>query len=448
MKNIFILFLVTAAVYQTGTLWLEDTASHNFFYTFFYSISKDGNNSIAESAIIDPARMILGYGNKKYSVIYPRKEHDKIQQQIEKVLKEVIENGEYQEKTEADWDRMLSGKVVICDYSFSVASSEYSRGIRTKSDSFSSYVTNFDSIVIVPARTLSETVHVYFVNRETKEAVSYIKYKSAASVELYQGIELFQQENASELLSISTKQNSFHLFAEDTFVPQWTQSSLFYHPLKKENPFGDQIELEQYMEGFFPNFVPEASQDSNGISTFSNENTVVKYDPAGILEYYDYSVTDSRTEQTVSTAYYACTAFLKKDQSLFTDIYLSDVQLTSEGLIFCYDYTVSDFPVFLSQEEKERTGMDYAIEIVVKNNMVKKYRRYAYNFIEDKNSELILNIDFITALNSVMSQYTGEKIVTQIDKIELGYFVNEKDKMERKWFLVMDGILYVCDSFQ
>lgn len=453
MKNILILMLVAAAVFQTGTLWLEGTTSHNFFYTLFYSIGKGGQSDAANAAIINPKRVVVGYGNKKYSVIYPGLENSSMIEKTNNAIRDMMENGTFVSKEKVDWEEMLAGKAIVCEFPFTVAASEYKKGFQIKGSLFTANPVEFDSIVILPGRNLSETTKIYFINEKPKEAACFVLERSSASVDLYNEIDSFYQKESTGLAYISTKQNSLHLFAEDTFVPQWTQSSVDYQPLIKINPFAStdgEVRgslLEEYMDGFFSNYASRVpNKDDAGVYMFSDEETVVKYYPTGVLEYYNYAAYDSKIEQTVATAYHVCNQFLRQDRSLATNIALSDVQLTEEGLIFYYDYTVDNLPIVLSEKEKEKTGVTHAIEIIVRNNTVRKYKKYAFNFEKASAQIKTMSLDFITALNTVMANYTGEEVITQIDSIELGYFVEDGEMIGRKWFLVMNGILYICDS--
>lgn len=454
IKNILILFLVVTAVYQTGRLWLEDTASHNFFYTLFYSMGKGNQNGQENVAVISPQKLIVGYGNKKFSVVYPKSDYDSLIKGSNSTIKDAVENGILTEIEEINWEELLASKVILYDFSFSVAPAEYIKGYQLKNSSIASNIESFDYIAVVPGKTLSENLRVYFINEKTKQAICYSEEKSHSAVSLYSEIDNFQQYLKDDLSYISTKQNSFNLFSDSTFVPQWVQSNLKYKPLLKINPFEVNQEvqssrLEGYMEGFFSNYAQKVlNKDDNGIYMFSDDTTVVKYYPNGVLEYYNYGLYDSSKEQSLSTAYNAASAFLKKDDSLNTSIFLADVQITSEGLVFYYDYFVNNMQLVLSEQEKDKAGLTHSIEIVVKNNTVKKYKRYAYNFEEKNDEEIFMDIDFITALNSVMMQYEEKEVITQIDTMELGYFVDDSDEIDRKWFIVLNEKLYICDTMK
>ena len=69
----------------------------------------------------------------------------------------------------------------------------------------------------------------------------------------------------------------------------------------------------------------------------------------------------------------------------------------------------------MSEDMKEETGMDYAAEVVVSDNTVKRFRRLAYNF--DVNSDITssIDVDFSTALSNVMLRLSVETTSAEIE---------------------------------
>ena len=71
ITNVIIVVLVIAAVYQTGELWLEGTAGHNFFRAVKESIS--ATDEASESNALLATRYAVGDGASNFSVYYPDK---------------------------------------------------------------------------------------------------------------------------------------------------------------------------------------------------------------------------------------------------------------------------------------------------------------------------------------------------------------------------------------
>ncbi len=451
MKNFLIIALVITAVYQTGMLWLEDNASHNFFYSLFSAFGSSGPNNSANVDIIDPQKTIIGYGNRKYSLFYSEEENE-VMAKGNAVLSEIIVRGRYLGVQEEKWDSLLGSRCLIYDYPFSVSAAEYVKGYRQKGKEITENVTNFNRVVITPNRTDSETLYAYFVDEDKKEVYQYAIEGSASGSALYGAIEQYQQNPANDLIYVSTKQNDFKLFKGNVFVPQWTEA-YFYPRAEAVNPFKregklDHSLLEDGVDGFFNNYASKQNSNDNGVYTFSDEVTVVKYYPNGILEYYNYDSYDDSAEQSLSSAYYACKAFFAKDTSLKGSYVLSGVEINAEGLVFYFDYTVSGFPVEFTQAQKDSYGMKHAIEVVVKNNAVKKYKRYVTSFYVDTARKEFTDGDFITAIDQAVTAFPSVEgeAVTQVDDIALTYLYSGEGEMNLRWFVTIDNVVYISNS--
>lgn len=68
--------------------------------------------------------------------------------------------------------------------------------------------------------------------------------------------------------------------------------------------------------------------------------------------------------------------FLNKDTSIKTDYYLSDVRITGEGALFCFDYCVSGMPVVIGGNIRNEYGINHAMEVLVSGNSVRKFKKY------------------------------------------------------------------------
>ena len=93
------------------------------------------------------------------------------------------------------------------------------------------------------------------------------------------------------------------------------------------------------------------------------------------------------------------------------------------------------------------TDMKYCIEISVKNNSVKKYRRIAYNYSKD-NKTAVADKEFIKALDetiTVMYENNSENIVTNVQDIKLGYYMSGRDTLKLKWFTTINGEVHSVD---
>lgn len=454
MKNFLIIALIGAAVYQTGVLWLDEYASHNFFYTIFQALKSGSGFPSENTAIISPKSIVVGYGNRRYSVFYPKQNQEAFLDKGYDLIEEVIENGVFIGLEEADWTEYIAAKTMILNYSFLVSASEYAKGFGVKTGSEIGKINAFDYVILAPEKSEADGATVYFIDSEKNEAYCYSLQQSKAGAALYSAIDQFAVTEEESISYISTVQSGFNLFKPSVFVPQWTGTAYYYKTLQKNNPFvinGELSEtaLQSGVEGFFNNFAARyGSQEADETILFSDETTVVKYYPQGTLEYYKYDQHERNSEQSLSTAYNACVNFMKKDATLNTEIYLSDVQMGSEGLVFYFDYCVNGFIIKIDQDMQEEAGITHAIEVVVKNNSVKRYKRYMYNYILGDVKDQKVTVDFSAAINDVFTSYENSDTISQVDDIRLGYLDNGKDTLLLHWLVRIGEEIFYCDAFK
>ena len=208
------------------------------------------------------------------------------------------------------------------------------------------------------------------------------------------------------------------------------------------------------MKNFFRNFsVDWSERNEDGIYTFSDSETVVKYYPEEkVLEYYSYENYAGDARTGLLEGYQICCNFLKNDNSLQTDIYLADIERTiNNEVIYYFDYAVDDLPVNLSQSLRDRIGSSHAIEVTLRNQAVKEYRRYAVNFSQMAEKNERINVQFIDALDDANKTYKAiveEKDITDVKNISLGYHVDLTGSMRLKWFVTLYDYTFVVDTDQ
>lgn len=453
IKNFVIVGLIFAAVYQTGTLWLGNYTGHNFFYSILNTNNGGRNGKNISSTVIDAQKMVVGYGNKSFSPIYPGLMGGKdILFKTNSFISSILEKGRYVGTEETALEQYISQKCVIYDFAFDVSATQYFIGMGAAKNEGLKEISAINQIIVVPAAGKSDISYLYIVDAGTGKTNIFETDSNDEGEKLYAAIEEQEELNVDNIKYISTKQSGFNIFKENTFVPQWTQSSYEYAAISKVNafkPFGDDIEtaLERGTAGFFDNYYTKSlTVDANGVYMISDDNTVVKYNPQGTMEYYNYQGSQSKTEQTLSTAYYACKEFLKKDATLNTRMFLSDVQLKSDGLVFCFDYSINDMPIFLSEGIKENLYIEHAAEVVVENNTVKKYKRYAYDFQLSSKRDQKVEVDFLGAMNQAIASAGNQGAVTEIEDLVLAYYVDDSEDNYLKWFTYVDGGIYTVNT--
>lgn len=452
ITNFVILVLMVAAIYQTGTLWLVDTASHNVFYTTFMSLNQNRMQAGGEGELLIPTKVAVGKGNKKFTLFYPEEEKSNtILEQANDFLYEILEKGtSYEGKNFEDWNEILASKCLLFQYDFFVPIQEY----RKKSAKLQQEeIHSFDQLALIPRQNNDQDVSCYFINSKDRTYLRFSLGKSQYAAGLFHAIESLQEQE--ELNYVSTEQSGFKLFRGNIFVPQWQSSTYGYAPLVQENPFEkDGVIhrglLESSVDGFFKNFAADwNSKDENGNYIFSDESVVVRYETQGVLEYYSYESYHDTEKDSFLKGYYTARQFMEYDKSLKTPVYLSDVSVRSNETVYYFDYTKDNFPVMLSEEVKNTIESEHAIEVVIRNHAVKKYRRYAVNFYPNTQKRMEVNKDFLTALNEGIMEYQQgdyRKMVTQVEDIYLGYFAQLNGDVKLYWVTNLYNNDFLIDS--
>lgn len=452
ITNFVIVALVIAAVYQTGELWLEGTSSHNFFYVLTGNAMVEEKR--ADGNVLLATRYAVGEGEGNFSVYYPdRTGTSALLVEANDVLNEILSEREVEVAyLTADWKTMLKDRCMVLQYDFMIAADDYLGNYKNLKGG--NKLENFDYITLVPAKRPGEASRAYFVNSQTNECVSYTSKKGQAAANFHP--KLVTKENEMSYISTGQKTGASVIW-RNLFLPQWGQLPYRYSALNQTPAFEkdgavSRMDLEDTVKGFFRNFSMDwSTRDETGSFVFSDNQTVVKYfTEQKVLEYYNYeSYGNGGNETEILEGYQVSCNFLANDTSLTTDVYLADIQKKSNETVYYFDYVVADLPVYLSVALQDRIGSKHAIEVTVRNQAVKKYRRYAVNFeaVPEKNMEL--NVQFIDALDDANKTYQAtveEKVITDVKNISLGYYVELTGDIGLKWFITLYDYLFVTET--
>lgn len=455
ITNFVVVLLVITAVYQTGQLWLEGTTGYNFFYALTENFF--GEKPQADGNVLLATRYAVGEGDGMFSVYYPDDTGSSAMlEAANRALEEILAPSDTApEKTTADWKEILEDRCIVMQYDFMIAGEEYLNSY--KSLKSSQRLERFDYITIVPGRRAGGESRAYFVNSDTNECVVFCGNAGTAGTSLYQMLE----RGEGEMPYISTGQRtSASVLWRNLFLPQWAKLPYEYAPLTQEFAFEKNGEpsraaLEGTVKNFFRNFsVDWSTRDDNGVFTFSDSETVVKYYPTErVLEYYSYENYGSeKVRMGLLEGYQISCNFLRNDSSLQTDIYLADIQRTiNNEIIYYFDYAVDGLPVNLSQPLQDRIGQPHAIQITLRNQSVKEYRRYAVNYAAGDEASEQIDVQFIDALDDANKTYQAvveEKVITDVKNIALGYHVDLTGSIRLKWFVTLYDYTFVVDTAQ
>jgi len=446
-KNKFINLLIVAlaflAVVQTGGLWLSQTKSHDLFYSAinnFFTASKETTEYYHP---IDAQRIAIGTGNNQYTLLYGNS-NSKLDSTIKTVIGAALEKGSENTSGAIDWN-ILSGKNIVLDFPFSVSSVEFAKGFSASSASIQ--FENFNCIIITPSFSDNGT-YITFISTSEQSFSSLVIDDEKINLLLRSAI---NDHEPSALGYISSAQSGFNIFKGNVFLPQWNTESFSYASAIEVNIYADKNDphisssIKRMVQPLFGSSgFNRSGSDENGIHFFNSDEVVVKYYPNGILEYFNYA--KSSESQTLASAYDTCISFIENDASIETDIFLANAEVTTEGLVFRFDYSLNNIPVYLSDKLKNELGIESAIEVVVTNNTVKKYRKYSCNFYESAEKDMVADIDFLTEINRVITERSADGEIMQIDDINLCYYADGNDICSLKWITDIANMTYTGDT--
>lgn len=449
LKNFVIIALAVTAVYQTVLLWLGSSAGHNFFYYFLSKENFLSRSENTEKTSVDPEKIIVGYGTKTFNVTYPGLFGNYISKTADNFILNVLKNKDeiYQEDTSVE--KYIDKKCIVYDFGVRFSASEYMFGLGENIDLGIEFISR---IIAVAGTDPSDVNRLYFVDEKNFKTAVVTSSDMRYNESMENMIKASSENDAEKLRYISTAQSGLYIFKTNVFVPQWTQPQLDYNRVQKQGialKTKEEIEadLNTSLSGFFEGYSPLYSVDEEGVYILSSNSLVIKYYPNGIFEYYDYGQTkETKDKQTLSTAYYKCKEFLGQDKTLKTDLYLSDVYKSKGNeLVFRFNYSVNDFPVILSEKVKEEINAEYAVEVVVENNSVKRYKRYAYDIFVNPAKTEATTVDFVNAMNKSITTMTES--VNKIDDIVLGYYLSDdEDDGTLKWFIEIEDKSFVVNT--
>ena len=451
IKNIGIVVLGLTLVYQTGMLWF----GRNFGQVLWYNLRNAvafGQRTDEEGAFM-PEAVIAGYGDKFYRVIRSEKSFKTISQTMEGAMEALAESGLRGEAVQADWNGILESKCVIYKFPVSVSAYDYfARFGKRAASRLSENSGSFDYIVISVQSDGSSHTDFHFIDSVSGMGETFVLEDNELSAGVYSESESFRTNVSRAIPCISSTENGFKLFKGNVFIPQWGGGDYYDSILYSRDPFvsgGEFSEklLNEYTDSFFSEFSVkrESRDDYMGTHMFSDDNVVVKYYKNGVLEYFDYG-TEEASEQTVASAMGKAKDFLLLDKNLVTGCFLTDVKTKSEGLVFYFDYEADDYPIELSDEIKKAGDLESAIEVTVKNNKVKRYRRYMRNFYLSPNTSVI-NTDFTYAMENIIARHMEDGGSPEPEDLYLAYTADGGDMYFMNWYAQISGIKYKCEAF-
>jgi hypothetical protein len=252
-------------------------------------------------------------------------------------------------------------------------------------------------------------------------------------------------DNGKGMYYISSEQNGFDIFDDNIFIPRWDDGSVSYASVIPALQYGDEEDksaLESEVNLFFDNPAGKWSSNVNNVLSYSDESTVVKYYPSGVMEYSNYSTGNQGSDNDFATNYKACQLMLERDLGIANEFCLRNYTLEGGQYTMYFGYNIENLPITMSDELKSSVGMEDYIEITASYGRVSRYKRYCVAYSVDTGKAVNADCDFISAVDSVYNEIGEETPV--VDNLELSY-VDEGDKknMSLWWLIEAGGKTYI-----
>ncbi len=440
LKNVVILGLVVLAFYQTGKLWLGNEPGHNFFSSLISFDAVIPDHQAVRLAPLDPEQLVVGFGNNIFQVFYCGREETALKKAGDSFIAETLSDGSWRLLSGQEAEAILSRRCLLYRFCIDVSVSQYLEAAAPEAEGidgleFISY------LAAAPSGEDGQAGMLYLVDEGTQTAALVYDSQSSTGKALWDAIG--QARSAEALNFLSTVQSGLNIFQGNLFVPQWSGEEYTYHCLQQQNllPTGEGLAsaLQEAASGFFASSeTPVFSVDETGVYVLSGDEAIVRYQTNGVLEYYGYGRTSSGQSQNLSSAYRACLDFMERDKTLGDQVYLSDVAMRGESLIFCFDAYEGSLPILLGDEVQQKLGIGHAVEVVVEENQVTRYRRRMVSYTPGQEDQV--TEDFVAAMNETIS--AAGQAVTAIDDICLGYYDSGEEELTLHWFTWAGGTRY------
>ena len=377
VKSLAILGLAALSVFLTIQLWLVNIPNQSFFpyvEARFTTAAPDG-----ASAFVRPFRIISGVGDGYFDIMYSYIEYSDFWENGKSAITAILQSGTFIGRTETDISDMLAMPVLIYEYAFNMTPLAFTQAFGQRSGIFAdAEMPYFRAIAIAPHQNRDEPLSIFFINNDYTWQFSLASTRTVSH--LFDGIEILPPSNPYRRF-VQTENPL-------VFLPHFHEN-FSYHPLIVTNPYENHSGVLQMafihrqVEHFFANPATMNHEVVNGIYTFRNLNTVVRYLPGDVVEYTSFS-TIGRTSSGFIEDFSAAIAFIESDPNISNAFFLAGYDMRGRENVFWFNYVVNDFPLMLAAywyTNPDCTNpLRYQIEVSVDNGRIVRYRKIPFTF--------------------------------------------------------------------
>lgn len=409
-------------MYQTAALWFD-----NFSFSRLMPLFDDRVVTTTENMDHVLDKIVINLGDNriigKSSDLYT----EDFKREFDNAIVEILNNGEISNNYEFNWLNIFRYRAVVYEYVCTFNGSSLPEMLNgSLNKSFHSEIGDFNKIILIPDQT-SGTTNLVFYNSDTKVNFAYSLTDSDLALSIYNRSTDIAGGDIEHY--ISSEQSGFDIFYDNVFIPGWQENTMDYENVVKVGLYRDESMAEKNAEAFFDNPVAKWSSSEGNSLTYSDENTVVKYNKdTHIMEYYNYRVREGGSSSFANN-YIAALNTIAQDSFIENEVYLDSYSNNNGKYTFCFNYKLNDRLIIPDEALKEKMGITAFIEITVEGGRLEKYTKYAYGF-ENDGSTKRADCGFVSAIDQV---YTDE----DIEDIKLCYTVD--DAVELNWIVDISG---------
>ena len=438
LKNLLIFCLAASALFLAGQLWFDRIANRSLTYAVSALLPFGGTIVPAQTGhVLRPFRVVFNQGEGVFIILHgPTGYAAPVA-----LLEEALLHGEFVRADALDWAFILENSVALVDYAFPVPT-DFFLGVFNQTQrviNLSSRMQTFNAIAILPVASDTAS-HVIFIDEAGSRMVTYVVPAILAP-------DAVPLSSNSDITYISSVLADLPMFEGSHFVPVWQRG--YYPLLNAVNPYAHEGSLMLDPIGRMVSFLfdnPErvySARSNDGVFIYSNESTVVRYHPNGVLEYTNYSPPADRTVGTMATDFLTTLAFIGRGQNITMDYHLAAVRAIPDGHVFYFDYTTPVFPILWPETFVAEVGMPSPIIVTVEHNRVSRYQKFVYNFKAEALYAWRLDESFLEAYGARLG--LGEAAVT-LDALLLGYKMESSRSLDLSWFMGINGAFMVAST--
>lgn len=449
-KGLILIILIILSIWQTSKLWLGDMSS----LSFFASSKQSGLQPFEpESIWINPGAPVtliyrLGEENREYQ---------SVRGEIEKNIKAYMADGITQEAVPLDWKEILTKKGILYQYPMPITYGEMIGSNQKSPPKNLSITDQIDYVFMQLSDEESGTGKWYLISTQENKSC-FIEVNGQ-----FENMKAFNDLLTEESLSYKVKyQPTFNMSGisnKNLFLPIASETAPipytileWHNPLEGEEDFN---KFNPYVNHYFLNpLLKKEEITSDGSYIFSElMRAVVKYEPSGVFEYTNVGVPDAKQKISRLEAYNTAKNFLHHNESISKEIkkqlFLAHIEETGNGYIVSFSMRIDGIPVYLSNETRKASGMDYMAQVTVKGLEVSHFKWNAWE-LEPKRDNYTPKVGefrekYTNGLNKVLEYIASKEEIESlaIEDMKWVYMVKEAEQdVHVRWIVRHGGEWY------